>query len=421
MNIQLFTGDFTLSSRRLLVVTFLTSGTLAWFFLLQVYLVDIFSTLAIDPVWADISKDLFFGIGVSSAIAGSLIVKKVNRKKFLLGWTVLGIISTFVLIISEGPIICAFSSVLLGLSLGLGLPSCLAFLADSTNIDERGRVAGITILETFVMAVLTLALVEILGLELFPTTLILFALIRAISFLVLLFDTNEPIKEKGNQVLVENPYREFVFYLIPWIMFVVAATTASNIITALTEREMVLQTQLYEDAITLGNIFRYAFMAIFGFLSGIIIDRVGRKQTIIIGLITLGVGFGLLGFVLLSDTIILIYFITSGIAWGSFLTVFLVIPGDFSIIGSREILYALGTIGPLIIMFSFSVIDTTWLTNVIENIGPTSFSQILSVILFVSIIPVIRAKETLTESKKQKRKMKEHIDRMGKLVQDSKK
>ena len=65
MNIQLFTGDFTLSSRRLLVVTFLTSGTLAWFFLLQVYLVEIFSTLAIDPVWADISKDLFFGIGVS--------------------------------------------------------------------------------------------------------------------------------------------------------------------------------------------------------------------------------------------------------------------------------------------------------------------------------------------------------------------
>ena len=68
-----------------------------------------------------------------------------------------------------------------------------------------------------------------------------------------------------------------MFYLIPWIMFVVAASTASNVVTASTDQSL-------ESAIKLGNVFRYAFIAIFGFVSGIVIDRVGRKQTIILGM-----------------------------------------------------------------------------------------------------------------------------------------
>ncbi len=134
----------------------------------------------------------------------------------------------------------------------------------------------------------------------------------------------------------------------------------------------------------------------------------------------MGIGFGLLGFVF-SQTTIVLYFMASGIAWGSFLTVFLVIPGDLSIFSSREMFYALGTIGPLIILFSFSMIDTAWLTDLIRNISASSVSQILSIILFISIVPVIRAKETLSESKKRKRKMKKHIDSVGKLLQDYKK
>lgn len=420
MNIQVLTGDFTLSSRGLVVVTFLTSGTLAWFFLLQVYLDEIFLTLAIDLFWANISKDLFFGVGVFSAIVGSLIAKKVNRNKFLMAWITLGIISTISLVLFQGTLLCAISGILLGLSLGLGLPSCLAFLSDSSTIEERGRVAGITILESFVMAFITLTVMEMLHLELLPI-LILVTVVRSISFLALLLDTNETINKKPKQDLVKNAYSEFVYYLIPWIMFVVAATTAINVITAITTDPSGPQIQSYESVIRLGNVFRYAFIAIFGFLSGIVIDRVGRKQTIIIGLISLGIGFALLGSPLLSETIILVYFMASGIAWGSFLTVFLVVPGDLSISGSREMFYAFGTIGPLIVLFSFSMINADWLNKLITDISPTSFSQILSVILFISIVPVMRAKETLTESKKQKRKLKEHIERVVKLARDSEK
>ena len=408
-------GDFTLSSRRFAVVTFLTSGTLAWFFLLQVYLVDILLTLTIDIFWIDISKAFFFGVGVFSAIVGSLVLKKVNRRKFLITWVILGIISTITLIFFQGTLYSLISSIFLGLSLGLGLPSSMAFLADSTTTEERGRVAGLTILEAFVIAFLSLAIVEILDLGT-VSIVILVTIIRSISFLALILDKNEEISEKEKPGLIKSDYREFVFYFIPWIMFVVAASMASNVITAYT----ISNPQSYESAISIGNVFRYALIAIFGFVSGIIIDRVGRKQSIIIGLIALGIGFGLLGFVF-SENTILLYFMASGIAWGSFLTVFLVIPGDLSIFGSREMFYALGTIGPLIILFSFSMIDTAWLTDLIRNISASSVSQILSIILFISIVPVIRAKETLSESKKRKRKMKKHIESVGKLLQDYKK
>ncbi len=47
---------------------------------------------------------------------------------------------------------------------------------------------------------------------------------------------------------------------------------------------------------SLGTVFRYVFIAIFGFVWGVVADRVGRKQPIIIGLIILGVSFALLGF-----------------------------------------------------------------------------------------------------------------------------
>ena len=413
MNFQVLTGDFTLSARRLVVVTFLISGTLAWFFLLQVYLEDILLSIIPDLFWVQMGTVLFFGFGVFSAIVGSLIVKKIDRRKFLIAWVTLGIISTISLILFHGTLFCVISSIFLGLSLGLGLPSSLALLSDCTMTEDRGRVAGITILETFVIAFLTLAIVQILDLDIINIV-ILVTVIRSISFLALILHKTEETNEKGKPGLVGNAYREFVFYLIPWIMFVVAASTASNVVRASTEA------QSLESAIKLGNVFRYAFIAIFGFVSGIVIDRIGRKQTIIIGLITLGIGFGLLGFVLPSSTTIIVYFMTSGIAWGSFLTVFLVIPGDLSISGSREMFYALGTICPMIILFSFSVIDTTWLTNLILEISPSSFSQILSIILFISIVPVMRAKETLVERKKQKRRMKDYTKKVGKLIEDFK-
>jgi hypothetical protein len=45
----------------------------------------------------------------------------------------------------------------------------------------------------------------------------------------------------------------------------------------------------------------------------------------------------------------------------------------------------------------------------------------LSIVVLASVIPVLRAPETLPEAKARARKMREHIEKVGKLIQEFKK
>jgi MFS family permease len=193
-------------------------------------------------------------------------------------------------------------------------------------------------------------------------------------------------------------------------MFIIAAGFASNMIRG-------PGTDDYISAISTGKVLRYATIAVFSIAWGVIADRVGRKWPIIIGLIVLGSGFALLGIALLPLTV-LIYLAMSGIAWGSFFTIYLVIPGDLSIPRSREKFYALGTISPFIVFMGLSI---TPMSSIFTLISVSAFSQLLSFLLFLSIAPVLRAKETLHESKKRERAMNEYIEKVGKVIQETEK
>jgi hypothetical protein len=50
-----------------------------------------------------------------------------------------------------------------------------------------------------------------------------------------------------------------------------------------------------------------------------------------------------------------------------------------------------------------------------------TLSSILSIIIFVSIIPVLRATETLPESTIREKEAREHIKKVEKLVEESRK
>jgi len=113
----------------------------------------------------------------------------------------------------------------------------------------------------------------------------------------------------------------------------------------------------------------------------------------------------------------LIYYITYGVAWGFLFTLYLAVPGDLSYSGSKEKFYALGTMMPLIVYMSLSAAPQFLNISVSANI----LSPILSIILFLSVIPVFRATETLPENMIRERKLKEHIQKMQKLVQESEK
>jgi len=404
LKFSILTGDMTISSRKFTAVTLLTSGTLAWFFLLQVYLNDLLTSIIQDAYLVDICMGLFFAFGILSAIIASLIADKVDRKKFFIIWLIIGVLSTLSLAVIHGLFLSIIFCIILGLSLGSILPSSMVSIADSTTIEERGRVSGTTILETFVIAFLAIAIITMLG-EGILTIIIVISLVRLVSLFAFAIDKSEIKTKKEKTRLQKSTYREFAYYLIPWIIFALTAGLAWNLIP----------TEDYSSVISLGTIFRYAFIAIFGLIWGVVADRIGRKQPIILGLILLGISFAGLGYDM-NETTVLFYLIISGIAWASFLTTYLAIPGDLSDYTLREKFYAL-VITPLIVLFGLSLLDP----NFLENFPVNSFSQILSILLFLSIIPVLRAKETLKESKIRQRKMKEYTQKVGKIVQKSKK
>ena len=86
-------------------------------------------------------------------------------------------------------------------------------------------------------------------------------------------------------------------------------------------------------------------------------------------------------------------------------------PGDLSDLDSREKIYAL-----VAGLFSAGAIPVPDFSGALPV---NSLSQILSIILFLSIVPVLRAKETLEESKIQERKMKEHVEKIGEIIKQS--
>jgi MFS family permease len=126
--------------------------------------------------------------------------------------------------------------------------------------------------------------------------------------------------------------------------------------------------------------------------------------------------FALLGLAT-SPLSVLVYLTISGIAWGGFMVIYIAVLGDLAFSGSKEKFYALGMGIPLIIYMSLSAIPTAVGIIVPANV----LSPVLSIILFLSVIPVLYASETLPETKMRERRLREHVRKVGKLVEESRK
>lgn len=400
-------SDFKIEKRKLLAAVFLISGTLAWFFLLNRTLFDIYFATWNEPNWIyyNIGQILFYGFAVFSALIGGLFARKVDRTKLLIFWITLGILATLSLIAFQNSPLLAVSSILLGFSLGFGLPSSLAFMAECTVVEERGRVSGIIILVTFVGAFIVLALIEILQFD-DTMAILLFAALRGVSFVALtVHKCDGKNQSHAASSLPVYAFKEYLFYLVPWIMFCIAAGLAWNLIPPTSE---------YDAAVRYGTILRYIAIAASSIVAGVIADRVGRKQPVIIGLIILGISFAMLGFAM-SPTTVVIYLVASGTAWGALFVMFLAIPADLSVKGSLEKFYGLGYILPLAILFALGAIPGA---AIFANFSASAFALILSIILFIAIIPIIQAKETLPSTKVDERKLKEHLEKVEETVHE---
>lgn len=389
----------------------LITNALVWYYfviqlLLSVVQAQNFQQAISFSIWA-----LHFGgIGLS-AIMGALIVRK-SPIGLLFFWIFSGVIlsiSTIVIDLTVVPNILVLS-LLLGVALGFGMPSCMSFFADSIPVEKRGSIGGIIFLLTgLIIVVLGMTAGEAMDLK----AIILFGW-RALGLIVfVIFLKYWSLKEElgKNKVLTNQPLirKSFLLYLIPWLMFsLISNLTApmqSNIIQSIQSSGINLSMELVTSLDT-------AVIAISAIISGFFIDHVGRKRMSIIGFALLGVGYSFLG--ILSSNPVSWYFfaITDGIVWGIFFVIFVVtVWADLSTSSAHEKYYAVGVL-PFFISYFFRFTIGFDLSQMVPKEAIFSF---VAFFLFLAVLPLVYAPETLPEKQIKDRELKNYIDKAQKV------
>jgi MFS family permease len=398
----------SIPSKKFASVIILASTSFAWLFIFFDFFRETFQVYITDTGILYNGYFLFLGVAAFSALMGSAVSEKINRRKFLVYWIIVGLIANVSLLFihSLGTTYFFLISVILGISIGFGFPSCLGFLADSTTVEERARTSGIMVLVTLVIVIFSFvfAAVTNYGLGLF----VLLCVLRASSLLAFVLDDCPRPTGKIRSWVNVLTSKDYFLYLFPWLMFSFTGSLIDLVFRGLTTPE-------YESIGLLAGALHFSCWAVFGLLSGILGDRLGRKQPIVIGLVMLGVGFALLSLII-SPITVLVYYAFSGVAWGFLFTVYISVLGDLASYGSKEKFYAMGAIMPLILMLGFSA-----LTSLLNVTLSGAIVPVLSIILFLSVLPVLRASETLPQKKQEARKLKDHMDKVRKVIEESRK
>jgi len=381
-----------ISSKDFFVVFILLFNTLTWLYMSIVMIDDIVSSLNLPPmVWM-----LYYVSIVASALMGSFLSKRTKLSQFLIGWMALGSIFSFLpfLLPSITLEFMAIFSVLLGASFGLGMPSSLAYFADHTFIENRGRIGGLILLSVNLGA-LPLA-IPFITFDYRVNSLIL-AIWRGIGLIFLLVwrPKDKIQQERRRQASLISLFnnRAFMLYLVPWIMFSFVDRFGGEILG----RELI--------EVIIGSFSAFAG----GFLS----DRIGRKRVVVYSFVMLGLAYGIMG---IAPTLLVskyIYVIFDGLAAGMLSLMFIfVLWGDLSPSDLREKYYVIGS-APLFLTY----IAPLFLLPYVSVVPPAATFSLASFFLFLAVLPLIYAPETLPEKKIRLRQLQSYAERAKKAME----
>jgi MFS family permease len=291
---------------------------------------------------------------------------------------------------------------LLGISFGIGMPSCLAFLANNTSVDNRGKTSAIVFLLVN-LAAFPLALI----LSSFDYTMnsLILASWRAVGLAAFVFMkpvAQETEPRKHFPVISVLQDRSFVLYLIPWLMFSVIDTVEAALLTDF------FGTQYNSLTFTIKPV-----IASFSILAGgLLADRIGRKRVVMYGFVSLGIAYAIIGTAPMLQLAWNIYLVIDAIAAGILWIIFIMILwGDLSTQHSREKYYVIGSI-PFLATAAIPL-SMIPLSSILQ--ANTAFS-LASFFLFLAVLPLMYAPETLPQKKLELRRLRGYVDQAKKLA-----
>jgi MFS family permease len=353
---------------------------------------------------------LVFGVNAGaiaiSGLLGSFIVDKFKQRRFFLYiWLASGIALSLIPLglnvtnITDLTIV----SLIFGLYFGLGMPATMGFHSSFTDVGGRAKIGGLTFL-------VICSIFAIAGLIIFNSlleTCLILALVRIIGLVIFHFMSGkeEPYKETSKvkyTSIVTN--KSFILYFIPWLMINLVNFMVIPILRGIIPLHNNLPILSASESVV---------MAIAAVASGFIADKWGRKRLTIIGFIMLGIGYSVLG--LFSDSLLgsIIYTVVDGIAWGIFYLLFLfTLWGDLAQNRNSDKFYFLGAL-PYVTSYFMQLLFTPYLSGILS----TTIFSFASVFLFLGVLPLIYAPETLPEKLMKDRDLKSYIATAKKKAQ----
>ena len=352
-----------------------------------------------DTSWLDSNNQiliwiLHFAALIFSAFVGAKISKRINRRKFLLIWMTFNVFSSLTLsgLNFTYPAITASLAILFGGSFGFGMPMCMSYYSDSVTIENRGRVSGLIMVASgigiFVFAAAPLSSFEI------EVTLSIWRLLGLAVFLV--FRSSLEVEPKKGVVSFKQvlSQRSFLAYFLPWLLF-----SFVNFLVP-------LQPSGVEDTTIL--LIQTVFIGIFALIGGFLLDSIGRKKVAIAGFVILGLSAAVRSIGSIPPTTSM-YFtaVFEGSAWGLLLVLFiLTLWGDLSDIMPSDKYYALGATPFFISMLIGYTIEKQLAPNFLDNTTIFSFAAFF---LFIAVLPLFYAAETLPEKITQKKQLENYV------------
>lgn len=398
---------FTLGNlfeKNFLGVLVIVVNAFSWYFPLYVFFISFLEKSQVGFSIFLISLGLHYMGVISFALIGTIVVKKLqSRTTFLCLWILIGVIFSAMILLLDARNTTYLLSVsfLLGISLGLGFPSCLSYLGDNTFEENRGRFAGVT----FFASCLCMLLVGFLvSMSSFVMGVMILTIWRGLGLVLFLLTRPKQEREQG---VTDISYRlaladkSLVLYLVPWIMFCLINFLEFPIVINFFGLDFAFLITLAE----------YGVGGLSALVGGWFADSIGRKRIVIFGFITLGIGYAVLG--LFSNIVFSWYLfaLLDGIAWGIFsLMFYLVIWADLARNRSKEKYYLIGVL-PFIVSGYIQVLFTPYAQSIPISVA---FS-LASFFLFLAVLPLLYAPETLSEKEIEKKRLQKYLGDVEKV------
>ncbi len=391
-------------TRKELSMIFILFNAFTWWYMTLVVMDRLINGLILSyketlMLWA-----VYLAAVIGSSIAAAKLSDKIERVHLFYLWIISGVLTSFLpALFSDITITHALGIFFLfGMSLGVGMPSSLAYFADKTHIENRGSLSGVIFLSANLSAPFLLISLDISDLLMAS---IISAIWRGLALLALFSIKSEEktLAETKKRTSFVSIFRDrsFVLYLAAWLMFCFIDQLEIPILRNFFGEEF------WSVKITMSPI----ISSISALVGGALCDRIGRKRMVIYGFVTLGLAYALIGFAPQIQVFWYLHSVIDAIAWGIFMVTFiLTLWGDISPPNAREKYYVIGST-------PFFLTDFIRLLAIpyAGAIPVYAAFSLASFFLFIAVLPLMYAPETLPEKKIELRRVKGYVEQAKKI------